>query len=123
VLPQRLEIADDGTVRVLLTIGPDGHYVADDHLSLAGVVEAMAQAAAVHPDLADGGRRPPPGVLVGVENLEVTALPALGQEVAITCSVERLVGPLLRVRADLAVDDRAAASGTIKIFLADEHGP
>jgi hypothetical protein len=88
------------------------------------VVEALAQAAAVHQALSgDGGEPGAPGVLIGFENIEIRYLPRVGETVRISCRVERRVGPALWVESRLSSGTRPVAEGIVKIFLPPATAP
>jgi 3-hydroxymyristoyl/3-hydroxydecanoyl-(acyl carrier protein) dehydratase len=114
---ESVRVVREEEIESRFTVRPGSHYVEDDHLCLAGLIEAMAQAAAAHLGL-DREENPggAPGLLVGLEDLRVTRLPGTGERVQVRCEVTEHFGPSLWVRAETRVEDESIARGILKVF-------
>lgn len=118
LLIETLATGNQGESQAVLQVRADSYYVNDGRLTLAGMVEAMAQAAGV---LATGSQEDKGGgVLIGLEELTVRHLPAVGESVRIGCRTIRCLGPARWVHAEAETEGRPSAAGTVKIFLVDK---
>ena len=116
-------VLPDHEIESRFTVRAGTHYVEDDRLCLGGLVESMAQAAAAHLGLEQIGRREPvPGLLVGLEDLEVSRLPRTGENIRVRCDNPMRYGPLLRVRAEAWSDEESCARGVLKVFTPENSG-
>lgn len=117
LLLERAEVQRNGSISLLLE--PSCHYLDREALTTAGIVELLAQAAALSRPKAEAS---PPGqaqggMLIGLEELTIHHLPRVGSTLTIDCRLSRQVGPAIWVAATMLCESRLAATGTVKIYL------
>ena len=105
--------------------------VRDDEWSLAGhfpgrpimpgvlIVEAMAQTGAVAV-LADETNRGKLALFAGIDDVRFKRIVGPGDELELTCELERVRGPVGRGKATATVDGELAARGTLTFAVADQ---
>ena len=105
--------------------------VRDDEWYLAGhfpgrpivpgvlIVEAMAQTGAVAV-LADEANRGKLALFAGIDDVRFKRIVQPGDELELTCELERVRGPIGRGKATASVDGELAARGTLTFAVADQ---
>jgi 3-hydroxyacyl-[acyl-carrier-protein] dehydratase len=106
-------------------------HVRDDEWYLAGhfpgrpimpgvlIVEAMAQTGAVAV-LADEANRGKLALFAGIDDVRFKRIVGPGDEIELTCELERVRGPVGRGKATATVDGELAARGTLMFAVTDQ---
>ena len=106
-------------------------HVRDDEWYLAGhfpgrpimpgvlIVEAMAQTGSVAV-LADEANRGKLALFAGIDDVRFKRIVGPGDEIELTCELERVRGPVGRGKATATVDGELAARGTLMFAVTDQ---
>lgn len=96
-----------------------GHF--PDRPIMPGVliVEAMAQTGAVAV-LADEANRGKLALFAGIDDVRFKRIVEPGDELELTCELERVRGPIGRGKATATVDGELAARGTLTFAVTDQ---
>ena len=89
-----------------------GHFPGRPIMPGVIIVEAMAQCGAVAV-LADEANRGKLALFAGIDDVRFKRMVLPGDELELTCEVERMRGPVGRGKATATVDGELAASGTL----------
>ena len=95
-----------------------GHFPGRPIMPGVIIVEAMAQAGAVAV-LADEANRGKLALFAGINDVRFKRMVLPGDELELTCELERMRGPVGRGKATAAVDDELAARGTLTFAVTD----
>ncbi len=96
-----------------------GHFPGRPIMPGVLMVEAMAQAGAVAV-LSQPENRGKLALFAGIDDVRFKRLVAPGDELELTCEVERLRGPVGRGKATATVDGDLAVRGTLMFAVTDE---
>ncbi|WP_295118328.1 3-hydroxyacyl-ACP dehydratase [uncultured Chitinophaga sp.] len=119
VMVHRLLRADDKELRTGFDVEPDNLFVDNGVLMPPGLVENIAQSAAVRVGyLAKQNNEPVPiGYIGGISHLEVLELPAAGTQIETLISIEREVMGATIAKGSVFQDGRLLAECEMKIFV------
>ncbi len=116
----------EGEVSVsALTIAPDNIFVSGGHLQMPGMVENIAQTAALRMGYAhkltliESGaeaRKPPVGFIGEVKNLKIHHLPPVGATIQTRIEVLHSIFTASVIRGQIMCDNVVAAECEMKIF-------
>jgi 3-hydroxyacyl-[acyl-carrier-protein] dehydratase len=95
-----------------------GHFPGRPIMPGVIIVEAMAQAGAVAV-LADEASRGKLALFAGINDVRFKRMVLPGDELELTCELERMRGPVGRGKATATVDDELAARGTLTFAVTD----
>ena len=96
-----------------------GHFPGRPIMPGVLMVEAMAQAGAVAV-LAEEANRGKLALFAGIDDVRFKRLVEPGDELELTCEVERLRGPVGRGRARATVEGELAVRGTLMFAVTDD---
>jgi 3-hydroxyacyl-[acyl-carrier-protein] dehydratase len=99
-----------------------GHFPGRPILPGVLMVEAMAQTGAVAV-LADEANRGKLALFAGIDDLRFKRIVEPGDELELTCELERVRGPIGRGRATATVGGELAARGTLTFAVTDFEEP
>ena len=99
-----------------------GHFPGRPIMPGVLMVEAMAQAGAVAV-LAEEANRGKLALFAGIDDVRFKRIVQPGDELEITCEVERLRGPVGRGKARATVDGDLAVRGTLMFAVTDDGSP
>jgi 3-hydroxyacyl-[acyl-carrier-protein] dehydratase len=95
-----------------------GHFPGRPIMPGVIIVEAMAQAGAVAV-LADEANRGKLALFAGINDVRFKRMVLPGDELELTCELERMRGPVGRGKATATVDEELAARGTLTFAVTD----
>ena len=95
-----------------------GHFPGRPIMPGVLLVEAMAQTGAVAV-LADEANRGKLALFAGIDDVRFKRIVEPGDEVELTCELERVRGPIGRGKATATVDGELAARGTLTFAVTD----
>jgi len=95
-----------------------GHFPGRPIMPGVLLVEAMAQAGAVAV-LSEEGNRGKLALFAGIDDVRFKRIVRPGDELEVTCELERLRGPVGRGKAKATVDGELAVRGTLMFALAE----
>jgi 3-hydroxyacyl-[acyl-carrier-protein] dehydratase len=96
-----------------------GHFPGRPIMPGVLLVEAMAQTGAVAV-LADEANRGKLALFAGIDDVRFKRIVGPGDEVELTCELERVRGPVGRGKATATVDGELAARGTLMFAVTDQ---
>ena len=96
-----------------------GHFPGRPIMPGVLIVEAMAQTGAVAV-LADEANRGKLALFAGIDDVRFKRIVEPGDELELTCELERVRGPIGRGKATASVDGELAARGTLTFAVADQ---
>jgi 3-hydroxyacyl-[acyl-carrier-protein] dehydratase len=96
-----------------------GHFPGRPIMPGVLIVEAMAQTGAVAV-LADEANRGKLALFAGIDDVRFKRIVEPGEELELTCELERVRGPIGRGKATATVDGELAARGTLTFAVTDE---
>ena len=96
-----------------------GHFPGRPIMPGVLIVEAMAQTGAVAV-LADETNRGKLALFAGIDDVRFKRIVGPGDELELTCELERVRGPVGRGKATATVDGELAARGTLTFAVADQ---
>ncbi len=113
-----LECSEKGAV-TQFTIRPDNIFVQDGQLAEPGLIENIAQTAAAQAGYISEkmGLAPPIGFIAAIDNLEIAALPTVGQSITTTVEVKNQIFDVTIISGRVACGDLTLARCEMKIFL------
>jgi len=95
-----------------------GHFPGRPIMPGVIIVEAMAQTGAVAV-LADEGNRGKLALFAGINDVRFKRMVLPGDELELTCELERMRGPVGRGKATATVDGQLAARGTLMFAVTE----
>jgi len=95
-----------------------GHFPGRPIMPGVIIVEAMAQTGAVAV-LADEANRGKLALFAGIDDVRFKRMVLPGDELEVTCELERMRGPVGRGKATATVDGELAARGTLMFAVTD----
>ena len=96
-----------------------GHFPGRPIMPGVLIVEAMAQTGAVAV-LADEVNRGKLALFAGIDDVRFKRIVGPGDEIELTCELERVRGPVGRGKATATVDGELAARGTLMFAVTDQ---
>ena len=96
-----------------------GHFPGRPIMPGVLIVEAMAQTGAVAV-LADEANRGKLALFAGIDDVRFKRIVVPGDEIELTCELERVRGPVGRGKATATVDGELAARGTLMFAVTDQ---
>jgi 3-hydroxyacyl-[acyl-carrier-protein] dehydratase len=96
-----------------------GHFPGRPIMPGVLIVEAMAQTGAVAV-LADEDNRGKLALFAGIDDVRFKRIVGPGDEIELTCELERMRGPVGRGKATATVDGELAARGTLMFAVTDQ---
>jgi 3-hydroxyacyl-[acyl-carrier-protein] dehydratase len=99
-----------------------GHFPGRPIMPGVLMIEAMAQAGAVAV-LSEEENRGKLALFAGIDDVRFKRIVRPGDELEVTCEVERLRGPVGRGKAKAAVDGELAVRGTLMFALTENGSP
>ncbi len=130
LIPQRPPIvmvdvvwfASDTGAETGLTVLPDNIFVRDGVFREPGLIEHIAQSAAVYAGYGTfvRGEKPKLGFIGEIKDCELLILPPVGSELHTEIQLVTEVGGICLIRAEVRVNEKVAASCQMKIFLKDD---
>jgi 3-hydroxyacyl-[acyl-carrier-protein] dehydratase len=96
-----------------------GHFPGRPIMPGVLLVEAMAQTGAVAV-LAEAANRGKLALFAGIDDVRFKRIVEPGDEVELTCELERVRGPIGRGKATATVDGELAARGTLTFAVSDQ---
>jgi 3-hydroxyacyl-[acyl-carrier-protein] dehydratase len=96
-----------------------GHFPSRPIMPGVLIVEAMAQTGAVAV-LADEANRGKLALFAGIDDVRFKRIVEPGDELELTCELERVRGPIGRGKATATVDGELAARGTLTFAVTDD---
>jgi 3-hydroxyacyl-[acyl-carrier-protein] dehydratase len=96
-----------------------GHFPGRPIMPGVLIVEAMAQTGAVAV-LADEANRGKLALFAGIDDVRFKRIVEPGDELELTCELERVRGPIGRGKATATVEGELAARGTLTFAVTDE---
>ncbi len=99
-----------------------GHFPGRPIMPGVLMVEAMAQAGAVAV-LSEPENRGKLALFAGIDDVRFKRLVGPGDELELTCDLERMRGPVGRGKATATVGDELAVRGTLTFALTDDSSP
>jgi 3-hydroxyacyl-[acyl-carrier-protein] dehydratase len=96
-----------------------GHFPGRPIMPGVLIVEAMAQTGAVAV-LADEANRGKLALFAGIDDVRFKRIVEPGDELELTCELERVRGPIGRGKATATVDGELAARGTLTFAVTDQ---
>lgn len=114
--------SDDTTVTTLLVL-PENVLVSDGELSEAGLTENIAQTAAAGAGYATHqlGKPVQPGFIGAVKNLEVFALPKVGDTIETEVKIENQVFDVSIIKGKITCGGSTIAQCEMKIFIQSQQ--
>ena len=100
----------------------EGHFPGNPIMPGVLMVEALAQAGAVAV-LAEEENRGKLALFAGIDDVRFKRIVQPGDELEITCEIERLRGPVGRGKASATVDGELVVRGTLMFAVADDGSP
>jgi 3-hydroxyacyl-[acyl-carrier-protein] dehydratase len=97
-----------------------GHFPGRPIMPGVLIVEAMAQTGAVAV-LADEANRGKLALFAGIDDVRFKRIVEPGDELVLTCELERVRGPIGRGRAEARVDGHLAARGVLTFAVTDSE--
>lgn len=119
VMVDKLLFADEKNAKSKFTINETNVLVHDGSFSEAGLIENMAQTAALHAgyQALQSGKKPALGVIGGVKNLLITRLPRVHGSITTSVSVENEVMNAKILKGQVLLDNEIIAECEMKVFL------
>ena len=126
VMVHRLHEHDDRHTITSFTVEPTNIFVVNGVLSEAGLIENMAQTAALRTGWIAAGRidgnkyfSPPVGVIGAIKNLEIHRMPEINSQLETTVEILAEFGSATVVMAFIRHSEELLAEAELKIFLTD----
>lgn len=125
VMVGKLLECDEKSTTTSLTISENNVFVSGNFFSSSGLLESMAQTAALRtgwllrnkPGAAN--KNIPVGVIGSIKNFKLNFQPAAGSEIITTINVEYEFGNATLISGKVLSNDRLAAEAEMQIFLTD----
>jgi len=118
VMIENLIFADEKKTITSLTILADNIFCENGFLREPGLIENIAQTAAIGTGYKSAIRNesPPGGFIGGIRDLEIRLLPAVGQVIRTETYVEHEIFDALVVKGKVYLEDQIIAGCEMKIF-------
>ncbi len=118
--------SDENKTRSTLFISEENLFTDQGHFTSSGLVENMAQTAALRLGVAseknDGDEEDPKiGYIGALKNLEIKEFPKVSEEIQTEVKVVSEIMNFQVVEAHVFLNDHEIASAELKIFLAEER--
>jgi predicted hotdog family 3-hydroxylacyl-ACP dehydratase len=112
---------DGPTTRSSFRVRADNVLLKNGELSAAGLMENIAQTVAAGAGwVARTGNKPvSPGYIVSVNNLEINAFPALGEELVTETTVKTRVADIVVISGRITCNGMVMATGEMKIIISE----
>jgi 3-hydroxyacyl-[acyl-carrier-protein] dehydratase len=114
------------TSRALFIVEEGNLFVRDGRLLPSGLMEHIAQSAAIRSGYAftqmpvgEGPAKPPVGFIAGLKDFEVHALPAVGETLHTTITELNVIGNMTVIKGETYRGDTQLASCEMKVFLSE----
>jgi 3-hydroxyacyl-[acyl-carrier-protein] dehydratase len=122
VMVDKLFYSDEKSSKSGLTIKADNIFVEDGYLKEPGIIEHIAQTAALRAGYFYKlkNEQPPIGFIGAIKNLTVHAFPREGKELVTEIKVEAEVMNATVISAEVKCDGERIADGEMKIFIMSE---
>ncbi len=116
-----LESDEEKTVSALL-VQPDNIFVENGFFKEPGLVENIAQTAALRSgyEAFKTGNKPPVGFIGSVKKMKIYRLPETGQTLNTKLTVLMLMENISVIKGEIFVDDERVAEGEMNIFLQEK---
>ncbi len=113
----------DGVSHAGLHIADDNLFCEDGFLQEYGLIEHIAQSAAVRvgAECRLANRNIPVGFIGSVDKMSIYALPAVGEDILSEVRIEQEVGNISLISARVVCGGKVMAEGRMKIFLNREE--
>ncbi len=110
--------SDGSTTRTSFRVTADNPLTANGRFGVAGLVENMAQTAAAGAGYAAraAGGEVRSGAIVSINNLEITRLPELGEELSTEITVTARVADIVVISGRITCGQSVIATGEMKIL-------
>jgi 3-hydroxyacyl-[acyl-carrier-protein] dehydratase len=112
--------------KALFTVEEGNLFVRDGRLLPSGLMEHIAQSAAIRSGYAfsqmpmgEGPAKPPVGFIAALKDFEVHALPMVGDALHTTITELNVIGNMTVVQGEVFRGDMLVASCEMKVFLSD----
>jgi hypothetical protein len=128
IMVDRLLETDTTVTRTSFRITADNPLMANGRLGVAGLIENMAQTAAAGAgfaalaaggavrDSSEPGSAVPSGAIIAINNLGITRLPALGEELITEVTVTARVADIIVISGRITCGQSVVATGEMKIL-------
>lgn len=110
----------------IFTVEKDNLFVRDGRLLPSGLMENIAQSAAIRSGYAftqlpagNGPAKPPVGFIAGLKDFEVHRLPAIGEELHTTVTQLNEIGNMTVIKGEVFSKEELLASCEMKVFLSE----
>ncbi len=126
VMVDKLLSCDESSCTTTLKLRKDNLFVSQGEFLEPGLIENMAQTAAIRTGWLASGRDEgdkthiPIGVIGAVKNFKLSSLPRLGDELTTTIKVLFEFGDASVIQANILSGNKAVAECEMKIFLTNE---
>jgi predicted hotdog family 3-hydroxylacyl-ACP dehydratase len=119
VMVEKLISADETKAESSFTITEDNVLTEAGYLSEAGIIENIAQTAALQAGYvaSEKGVKTPLGMIGGIKNLEIESLPGINSTIHTMVSVEHEVMNAKIVKGTVYLNNELIAECEIKVFL------
>ncbi|MCB0792689.1 MAG: hypothetical protein H6595_09025 [Flavobacteriales bacterium] len=108
-----------------ITVRPDDLFVEDDHMREGGLIEHVAQSAALGIGLskaAEADGAPPIGFIGSVSRLRIARTPRIGERLRTEVRTQHRIGPVEVVQGLVRSNGEEIATMEMKVFLMDDGG-
>jgi len=124
VMVGELIFNDESQTVSRLHIAADNIFCADGHFMEPGLIENIAQTAALRMGYSasqkEGNEKAPKGFIGAVSKLKVHQLPKVGQTLETTVDVKNEIFGIILIQGTSKVDEEIMAECEMKIFVEDE---
>ncbi len=126
VMIDRLHQCDEMHTVTSLTIRNGNIFTRDNHFMEPGLIESMAQTAAVRTGwllkMKNGGKNKnvPVGVIGSIKNFKLFFYPETGSEILTTITINHEVMNATVAHGEVTVNDRKAAECELQIFITEQ---
>jgi 3-hydroxyacyl-[acyl-carrier-protein] dehydratase len=114
------------TSKAVFSVEEDNLFVRDGRLLPSGLMEHIAQSAAIRSGYAftqmpkgEGPAKPPVGFIAGLKDFEVHGLPAVGETLHTTITELNVIGNMTVIQGEVFRGDVLLASCEMKVFLSE----
>ncbi len=119
VMIDRLVYADEKRLESSLHISEDNILTENGVFSEAGLIENIAQSAAMHAGYMAAGKKEktPGGMIGGVKNLAIQRLPQSGNKIKTEIIIEHEIMNAKVIRGIVSIEEKVIAECEMKVFL------
>jgi len=105
-----------------LTIGPDNLFVEEGFFKEPGLIENMAQTAALRSgyEAEKSGSEPKVGFIGSVKRTKIYALPKVGDQLNTTVTILMAMDNISVIKGEVTVSGKLMAEGEMNIFLQEK---